>query len=91
MYLKHGYMINRPKRPRILNFPFSASDAHGIALDAGRTYGLNELISNLHLVIQMTDKEKSLRGVKIAKVISQQGRTWCNRGAMSLMHRTTPT
>ena len=68
VYLKHGYMINKPPKASPLTFPFSAQDADGVHLVADQTYMLNDLIQNLPKVIQPQAKDSTLKGLKIAKV-----------------------
>lgn len=68
VYLKHGYMINKPPKGSPLKFPFSAQDAAGVQLVADQTFMLNDLIENLPKVVQLQDKDPTLKGLKIAKV-----------------------
>jgi hypothetical protein len=68
VYLKHGYMINRPQNARRLKFPFLAQDAAGVDLITDQTFLLNDLIENLSKVIQLQHKDLTLKGLKIAKV-----------------------
>lgn len=68
IYLKQGYMINKPPKDSQLKFPFTAEDAAGIQLAADRTFMLNDLIENLSKVVQLQDKNLTLKGLKIAKV-----------------------
>jgi len=68
IYLKHGYMINKPPNGSPLKFPFSAQDAVGVQLVADQTFMLNDLIENLFKVVQLQSKNATLKGLKIAKV-----------------------
>ncbi|MDA2912939.1 hypothetical protein MYX77_03080 [Acidobacteriia bacterium AH_259_A11_L15] len=68
VYLKHGYMINKPPKGSPLTFPFSAQDAAGVQLVADQTFMLNDLIENLPKVVQLQSKHSTLKGLKIAKV-----------------------
>jgi hypothetical protein len=68
IYLKQGYMINRPPAKSQLKFPFRAKDAAGVQLTSDRTFMFNDLIENLSKVVQLQDKSVVLKGLKIAKV-----------------------
>ncbi len=68
IYLKHGYMINKPPKDSLLKFPFKAQEAADIQLDANQTFMLNDLIENLSKVVQLHNKNLTLKGLKIAKV-----------------------
>jgi hypothetical protein len=68
IYLKQGYMINKPPKNSSLKFPFSAQDAADVQLVADNTFMLNDLIENLSKVVQLQDKDPTLNGLKIAKV-----------------------
>ena len=68
VYLKSGYMINRPPKGSPLKFPFSEQAAAGMSLAADRTYMLDDLITNLPKVVQLQDKQQTVNGLKIAKV-----------------------
>jgi hypothetical protein len=68
IYLKQGYMINKPPKDSPLKFPFSAQDAAGVQLAKDQTFLLNDLIEKLHKVVKLKDKDLTLKGLKIAKV-----------------------
>lgn len=69
IYLKQGYMINKPPRDsQKIDFPFSARDAGAVQLVADETFALNVLIENLPKVVQLQNKSVVLKGLKIAKV-----------------------
>ena len=67
-YLKNGYVINKPQNDSPLRFPFTHQDANGAVLSADKTVMLNELIQHLPKIIQLQDKESTLKGLRIAKV-----------------------
>lgn len=68
IYLKRGYVINKPQKGSPLKFPFSANDATGVRLVDDQTFLLNDLIENLPKVVQLQKKDLTLKGLKIAKV-----------------------
>ena len=68
IYLKRGYVINKPPKRSPLRFPFLANDAAGVQLLEDQTFKLNELIENLPNVVQLQNKDLTLKGLKIAKV-----------------------
>ncbi len=68
IYLKHGYMINKPPNGSLLKFPFSAQDAAGVQLVADQTFMLNDVIENLSKVVQLQSQNSTLKGLRIAKV-----------------------
>ena len=68
IYLKQGYVINKPKKGSPLKFPFSANNAAGVRLVEDQTFMLNELIENLPKVAHLQNRDLTLRGLKIAKV-----------------------
>lgn len=68
IYLKQGYMINKPPKASPFKFPFSAHETVGTQLVADETFKLNELIENLPSVVTLHDKDLTLRGLRIAKV-----------------------
>ncbi len=68
IYLKNGYLINRPPKGNQFKFPFLAQDAGDAQLVADRTFMLNDLIENLPKVVHLRDKKLTLKGLRIAKV-----------------------
>lgn len=68
IYLKQGYMINKPPRDSQIDFPFSAHDAGAVQLVADETFALNVIIENLPKVVQLQNKSVVLKGLRIAKV-----------------------
>ncbi len=68
VYLKRGYMINRPPKESPLKFPFSEQAAAGVLLAVDRTFMLDDLITNLPKVVQLQNKGQTINGLKIAKV-----------------------
>lgn len=68
VYLKHGYVINKPPKGSPLKFPFSAQDATGVQLVPDQTFMLNELIENLPRIVQLQGKDSTLKGLRIARV-----------------------
>lgn len=66
-YLKHGYVINKPKDKSKGMF-IKASDIKVSELDAENTFTLSPLIDNLKKVISFTDWTTIERGFKILKV-----------------------
>lgn len=68
IYLKQGFMINKPPMGSALRFPFLAQDIAGVQLVADQTFMLNDLIENLSKVVRLTNKDFTLKGLKIAKV-----------------------
>jgi len=68
IYLKHGYVINKPSEKIALTFPFSADEANGMQLDPDQTFPINELIEKLPKVVQLQNRDLTLKGLKIAKV-----------------------
>ena len=67
VYLKKGYVINKPKSgsPK---FPFLAKDAAGVQLAEDQTFMLDVLIKNLPAVVLLLDSDLTLKCLKIAKV-----------------------
>jgi hypothetical protein len=68
VYLKQGYLINKPPKGSPLKFPFSVNDAAGIPLVADETFMLKDLIESLPKVVQLQAEGATLRGLRIAKV-----------------------
>ena len=69
IYLKNGYVINRPPQGSPLKFPFLAKDAKGVQLADDKTVMLNDLIEKLSMiVVSLQNKSATLTGLKIAKV-----------------------
>lgn len=69
IYLKNGYVINRPPQDSPLKFPFLAKDAKGVQLADDKTVMLNDLIEKLSMiVVSLQNKSATLTGLKIAKV-----------------------
>lgn len=68
IYLKEGYVINKPQKGSPLRFPFAPQDAIGAHLALDKTVMLNELIENLPKVVQLQNENLTLKGLKIAKV-----------------------
>jgi len=68
IYLKQGYVINKPPKRSPLRFPFLQRDAVGVQLAQDQTVMLNELIENLPNVVRLQSKDLTLKGLKIAKV-----------------------
>lgn len=68
VYLKKGYMINKPPKGNSLKFPFSAKEARGTQLIKDKTFTLEELINNLPKIVRLLDRNSTLRGLKVAQV-----------------------
>jgi len=68
VYLKQGYMINKPPSGSELKFPFSAQDAAEERLIPDQTFMLNDLVEKLPKILVMLDGKQTLKGLKIAKV-----------------------
>jgi hypothetical protein len=68
IYLKQGYVINKPPKGSPLKFPFVVQNATGVQLVADQTFTLNDLIENLPKVVRLQDRNPTLKGLKIAKV-----------------------
>lgn len=69
IYLKNGYVINRPPQGSQLKFPFLAKDVKGVQLADDKTFMLNDLIEKLSMiVVSLQNKSATLTGLKIAKV-----------------------
>jgi hypothetical protein len=68
LYLRHGFVINKPVKKKSLCFPFTVTQAQGIELDHDRTYTLDELIRGLSKVPAMGKVGQLDRGLRIAKV-----------------------
>jgi hypothetical protein len=68
IYLKQGYLINKPRHGSVLTFPFKATDLHNENLAADSTFQLNNLVQNLADVLPLSNKDMVLKGLCIAKV-----------------------
>jgi hypothetical protein len=68
IYLKQGYVINRPRKGTLLRFPFLQRDAVGAHLAPDETVKLNDLIEYLPRIVQLQNKDLTLKGLRIAKV-----------------------
>lgn len=68
IYLKYGYRINKPKDKSSFTFPFLIQDVADTELLADETFTLNDLIENLHKVIDLRNKELTKKGLRVAKV-----------------------
>jgi hypothetical protein len=68
IYLKQGYAINKPLQRNSPKFPFLLNSVANAELDEDDTFNLNDLIDNLHKVIDLVDKSLTVKGLKIAKV-----------------------
>lgn len=68
IYLKNGYVINKPNKGHELEFPLKASRIDDTILNGSDTYTLNMLIQNIHNVQEITNKTMVDRGLRIAKV-----------------------
>lgn len=67
IYLKFGFAINKPidtQRKR----PFRYSDVDPSELDPNQTCKFDDLINQLHNVVQLTDRSIVERGLKIVKI-----------------------
>ena len=68
IYLQCGYCINRPRRGLRLQFPRLLREISNEQLSENSTVTLNALIQSLHVIVGLTDRERTLRGLRIAKV-----------------------
>ncbi|SRR5258706_104002 len=68
VYLKHGYLINRPPQGSALTFPYKAEDALDTQLVTDKTCMLSQLIENLPEIVSLKSEATTIRGLKIAKV-----------------------
>lgn len=86
VYLKCGYLINKPPRKSGLPFPFTTRDLGGIQLLADKTFMLDDLIKNLAKVAQVQNIEMVTRGLTIARIFrNKEGHGVTNR------HKFDPT
>lgn len=68
IYLKDGYVINKVQSVGPLKFPFTHHDADGADLAMDRTVMLDQLIVHLPKIVQLQNRESTLKGLRIAKV-----------------------
>lgn len=76
IYLKHGYIINLPKKGFAPKVPVCAKNSNHKQLALDRTYSLAQLIERLQCVVILSNKDVTLKGLNIAKVFrNKEGHT----------------
>jgi hypothetical protein len=68
LYLKLGYVINKPVDRKHLKGPITLNEAAHVPLERADTFTLSELIDWLGKVIVLSNKEDIDRGLRTAKV-----------------------
>ena len=64
IYLQRGYCINKPRRDQGIQFPSLLRDISKEQLSENSTFTLNALIQSLHVIVGLTDRERTLRGLR---------------------------
>lgn len=68
LYLKRGYVINKPSDRKQWKAPLTLNEGARVPLERADTFTLSELIDWLGKVIVLTNKETIDRGLRTAKV-----------------------